>query len=113
MAHDSLGLLLFIERTDIDGAEAAYRASIAADPGCADGHWHLGWLLEEETEDEEGVEAAYRAAIAADPGCADAHSCLRGLLHYRQVRLFGWQSVPFYCPCDSCVLIRADSRVLS
>ena len=80
--NSGLGLLLHTERKDIDGAEAANRAAIAADPECTDVHWHLGWLLFEETEDTDGAEAAYRAAIAADPGCADAHGHLGSLMQY-------------------------------
>ena len=43
--HRNLGLLLHNERKDIDGAEAAYRAAIAADPGDANAHCNLGALL--------------------------------------------------------------------
>ena len=49
------------------GAEAAYRAAIAADPGYAIAHYNLGLLLETELKDFDGAEAAYRTAIAADP----------------------------------------------
>ena len=41
----TLGGLLENERKDIDGAEAAYRAAIAADPGHAFAHRNLGTLL--------------------------------------------------------------------
>ena len=67
-------------RQDIDGAVAAYRAAIAADPGYADAHNNLGHLLQLERKDFDGSEAAYRAAIAADPGHALAHINLGTLL---------------------------------
>ena len=82
-ANLSLGILLQNERKDIDGAEAAYRAAIAADPGHALAHCNLGVLLENERKDIDGAEAAYRAAIAADPGDADAHCTLGTLLVQR------------------------------
>ena len=67
-------------RHDVDGAEAAYRAAIAADPGHAGAHSNLGALLQNERQDFDGAEAAYRAAIAADPGHANAHTNLAHLL---------------------------------
>jgi tetratricopeptide (TPR) repeat protein len=70
-------------RKDIDGAEAAYRAAIAADPGYADAHYNLGHLLQTERKDIDSAEAAYRAVIAADPGFAQAHSNVATLLLYR------------------------------
>ena len=70
-------------RGDLDGAEAAYRAAIAADPGHANAHSNLGFLLHQERKDFDGAEAAYRAAIAADPGNADAHYILGLLLELR------------------------------
>jgi tetratricopeptide (TPR) repeat protein len=80
-AQNNLGRLLYVERKDMDGAEAAYRAAIAADPGCAAAHDNLGVLLEDERKDMDGAEAAYRAAIAADPGHANAHYNLGNLLN--------------------------------
>ena len=77
-AHSNLGVLLK-RRMDFDGAEAAYHAAIAADPGLADAHYNLGVLLEYERQDLDGAEAAYRAAIAVDPGFADAHCNLGAL----------------------------------
>ena len=47
----------------MDGAEAAYRAVIAADPGDAESHCKLGYLLHTEQRDIESAEAGYRAAI--------------------------------------------------
>ena len=46
---------------DVDGAEAAHRAVIAADPGDAHAHSNLGLLLQNERKDTDGAEAAYRA----------------------------------------------------
>ena len=65
---------------DLDGAEAAHRTAIAADPGCANAHNNLGILLKNARKDIDGAEAAYRAAIAVDPGYADAHTNLGVLL---------------------------------
>ena len=79
----TLGFLLQHVRKDFDGAEAAYRAAIAADPGHANAHYNLGNLLNNERKDLDGAEAAYRAAIAADPGYADAHYNLGILLEKR------------------------------
>ena len=78
-AHCYLGTLL-LKRGDIDGAEAAYRGAIAADPGFASTHFSLAILLQYERKDFDGAEAAYRAAIAADPKCTDAHNNLNLLL---------------------------------
>ena len=78
-ANHTLGFLLENVRQDVDGAEAAYRAAIAADPGYANAHYNLGVLLKNERNDVDGAEAAYRAAIAADPGYALAHSNLGAL----------------------------------
>ena len=66
-AHNKLGLLLHIERKDVDGAEKAYRAAIEADPGYADANYNIGRLLEYKRGDFRGAEKAYRAAFAADP----------------------------------------------
>ena len=72
MVHACSGLLLQYGRTDIDGAEASYRAAIEADPGCAPAHAELGLLLQHEQKDLGGAEAAYCAAIETDPGYATA-----------------------------------------
>ena len=61
-------------RKDFVGAEAVYRAAMAADPGNATAHAHLGLLSKTVQEDFVGPEVAYRAAIAADPGNATAHN---------------------------------------
>ena len=45
-ANFDLGVLLEHERKDFDGAEAAYRAAIAADPGYTKAHSNLRKLLE-------------------------------------------------------------------
>ena len=79
-AHNNLGILLHNERKDLNSAEAAYRAAIAADAGYAAAHYNLGTLLHTERKDADGAEAAYRAAIAVDPGHANAHGDLGYLL---------------------------------
>ena len=80
----NLGLLLQSERQDVDGAEASYRAAIAADPKYADPHSNLGVLLSNKRQDVDGAEAAFRAAIAADPGYAIAHFNLGILLENKR-----------------------------
>jgi Tfp pilus assembly protein PilF len=69
-------------RGDMAGAEAAYRAAIAAGPQHAKAHSNLGVILSGRG-DKAGAEAAYRASIAADPQCADAHFNLGILLKQR------------------------------
>ena len=64
---------------DIDGAEDAYRAAIAADPSCSRARGNLGVLLATVRKDIDGAEDAYREAIAADSGNARMHTVL-GLL---------------------------------
>ena len=75
-----LGVLLVEVRKDVDGAEAAFRTAIAADPGHASAHYSLGHLLQAERRDVDEAEAAFRAAIAADPGHIGAHTNLGILL---------------------------------
>jgi len=52
----------------MDGAEAAYRTAIEADPGPgpAVAHYNLGLLLQDVRKNVDGAEWAYRAAIEAD-----------------------------------------------
>ena len=82
-SHYNLGVLLRDVLKDFDGAKAAYRAAIAADPGHANAHNNLGILLETVRKDFDGAAAAYRAAIAADPGHVRAHKNLGKLLSNR------------------------------
>jgi Tfp pilus assembly protein PilF len=84
MAHVSLGAVLEErgDRGDLDGAEAAYRAAIAADPKYAHAHSHLGLILETRG-DLDGAEAAFRAAIEADPQFALAYIGLSVVLDQR------------------------------
>jgi len=72
-AHFNLANLLLEERGDAGGAEAAYRAALAADPLFVAAHCNLGALLLEHRRDAAGAEACYRAAIAVDPQHANAH----------------------------------------
>lgn len=64
---------------ELDGEEAAYRAAIAADPGCYLACGVLGKLLQDKRNDIGGAEGIYCAAIEANPGNSEAHSDL-GLL---------------------------------
>ena len=73
-----------LQHKDIDGAEAAYREAIAADPGHAKAHTNLGLVLQNVRQDSDGAEAAYRAAIAADPGHTLAHYTLGHLLERKE-----------------------------
>ena len=88
--HTNLGLLLKNVKKDFDGAEAAFRAAIAADPGHATAHANLGVLLENGRGDLDGAEAAYRAAIAADPGFTGAHNNLGLLLESKATAKGGY-----------------------
>jgi Flp pilus assembly protein TadD len=81
-AHFNLGYALS-KGGDKAGAEAAFRAAIAADPQHATAHSNLGILLGWDRGDWAGAEAAFRAAIAADPQYASAHSNLGAVLHNR------------------------------
>jgi tetratricopeptide (TPR) repeat protein len=85
-AHSNLGKLLD-ERGDKAGAEAAYRAAIAADPQQADAHYNLGALLDERG-DKAGAETAYRTAIAAGPEHGSAH-CNLGVILFQREDLAG------------------------
>ena len=74
-------------RSDFDGAEAHYRASVALDPGNAPAQNNLGFLLQDIRGDLEGAVVAYRAAIAADPKDSLYHNNLRtALLMMREKR---------------------------
>jgi Tfp pilus assembly protein PilF len=55
------------------GAEAEFKAAIAADPKNASAHYNLGILLMDHLKQYPEVEAELRAAIAADPKYTDAH----------------------------------------
>ena len=78
-AHTSLGIVLF-RRGDLAGAEASYRAAIAADPArCLQPRCNLACILQGRG-DLAGAEAAYRAAIAADPRHVESRCNLGGVL---------------------------------
>mmetsp|Transcript_99642 Transcript_99642/g.284850 ORF Transcript_99642/g.284850 Transcript_99642/m.284850 type:complete len:830 (-) Transcript_99642:114-2603(-) len=79
-SHVHLGMLKE-DRIDFDGAETAYNAAIAADPGyatCAG----LG-VIAEDAGNFDAAEAHYRAAIAADPTNSNARFILAGFLEKR------------------------------
>ena len=68
------------QRKDVDGAETAYLAALAVDPGHARALHRLGMLTAEHREDFDGAEAMYCAAIDAEPALTDAHTRLGFLL---------------------------------
>ena len=86
--HYNVGCALD-ERGDLDGAEAAYRAAVAAEPGDPSAHNNLGTMLRLVRGDVDGAEVAYRAAVAADPGYAKAHNNLGLLLQVERNDLVG------------------------
>ena len=66
--------------TDIDEAEEAFRASIAADPKNSKSHLNLGNILHNRRGDSDGAEAALRTSAAIDPGGAGAWATLSQVL---------------------------------
>jgi Tfp pilus assembly protein PilF len=54
-------------RHDIDGAEAAYKAAIDADPSHAAAHGNYAILLSEDRGDQSAAEREYELAVAASP----------------------------------------------
>jgi Tfp pilus assembly protein PilF len=54
-------------RHDIDGAEAAYKAAIDADPSHASAHGNYAILLSEDRGDNSAAEREYELAVAAGP----------------------------------------------
>ena len=70
-AHVNLGRILH-EAGDLDGAEAHYRAALAARAGDSIAAFNLGLVLAARDRIDDAI-AAFKDAIAADPQCADAH----------------------------------------
>ena len=68
-------------RQDFDGAEAAYRAAIAVDPGHANAHTNLGILLEERAKNiaNSGGDLAVAAALFDE--CAQLWGVSKGVDH--------------------------------
>jgi len=66
--HDWNGMGLTLLRSgDVDGAEAAFRTSIAADPQYVRGYTSLGALLGNSRGDHEGAAETYRRCLNANP----------------------------------------------
>ena len=63
-AHYNLAGLLETERKDVNGAEAAYRAAIAAEPGHTDAHSNLGTLLGQRAEQIQASGGSLEVAAA-------------------------------------------------
>ena len=83
MTHD-LGLLLHSERQDVDGAEAAYHAAIAADPGHTNAHGNLGNLLAERAQQTETGGGSIEAAAALCDEVVEHCTIALGPEHARQ-----------------------------
>ncbi len=69
-AHVGLGNVL-LQKGDLDGAEASYRAALAIEPGSAGVYFNMG-LVYDKRRDLAVAEEWYRKAVAAAP--ADKHS---------------------------------------
>ena len=81
MAHFNLGILLGTERGDIDGAEAAYRAAIAADPRHANAHRNLGTLLWQRAKQIQASGGSLEAAAALYDEVAKHYTIVVGPEH--------------------------------
>jgi tetratricopeptide (TPR) repeat protein len=64
-AHVSLGNVL-LQKGDLDGAEASYRAALAIDPDTAPVYFNLG-MVRKQRGDLEGAERWYRKSLDVDP----------------------------------------------
>jgi protein O-GlcNAc transferase len=88
-AHCNLGRNLH-EAGDLDGAEASYRAAIAADPVVALYWFNLGVVIEDRDAakggDPDEAIMAYEQALAIDPAFADAQHNVRRLRFFDQAR---------------------------
>jgi tetratricopeptide (TPR) repeat protein len=62
----------------LDQAEAAYRASVAVDPGYLNGWYNLGVTLHQRGRFDE-AKAAFRQVLRLDPGKADVRQILQQL----------------------------------
>lgn len=78
-ALQELGGLLEHEHADLDGAEAAYRAAVAADPSCVYSTTSLATFLAHH-RDGFGAETLFRRAMKLDPTYPLAPSSLGGML---------------------------------
>ena len=80
-ANSDLGFVLMEVRQDFDGAEAAYRAAIAANPGYAGAHTNLGTLLQERALEiaKSGGDLALAAALFDE--CAQLWGVSKGVDH--------------------------------
>jgi tetratricopeptide (TPR) repeat protein len=64
-AHAGLGNV-FLQKGDLDGAEASYRAALAFDPDATGIYYNMG-LLNDRRGNLAGAEEWYRKAVAANP----------------------------------------------
>ena len=70
-AHFNLGSLLYTEHRDLDGAEAAWRICLAADPSSASSHFQLGCIASAR-QDYDGAARLFATAHQLDPTEANA-----------------------------------------
>jgi tetratricopeptide (TPR) repeat protein len=64
-----------LEKGDLDGAEASYRAALAIDPDAATIYFNL-WIVYDRRGDLAGAEQWLRKAVALDPTNAHFRQCL-------------------------------------
>ena len=82
-AHSNLGHLLYTKRQDFDGAEAAFRVAIAADPGFAMPmiRGALGDVLEIRANQIEASGGDLATAAALHDECAQVRAVSKGAGH--------------------------------
>ena len=80
-AYYHLALLLQTVRQDFDGAEAAYRAAIAVDPGQGNAEYNLGDLLHKLARQTEAMGGDLAAAAAQYEECAQLWGVSEGADH--------------------------------
>jgi tetratricopeptide (TPR) repeat protein len=80
-AHVGLGNV-FLEKGDLDGAEASYRAALAIDPDAAGPYFNLG-IVHDRRGDLAGAEEWFRKALVMNPKLAWYRQVLDGVVRRR------------------------------